>query len=1188
MMLINKLRIILVVFFAAGFLLGRIGSARAQQAAIESMLTNGFSQDAADGILANWSEAKKAIVGLAKVHKNNPEKLEVLVKICQNRFAARKDAVMGAIDDAMKAGYTTPIDAMVPTGGWKKALTINAKNKPFDFVLEAANADIDETFFGKMGATEFVVERTSFRYAERALKTKLGKTPADFKRVNQVLTNGEVTWFPRDPQGRYTPQFEENFPSVVLESYRGREGQAAMEINYLINKKKGLADIIHYDEDGNIIRVIENQPAESVIEDLRTAKYTTMQRLAKVQQDYGHKYVDQVIKKGLSGDDRAEWAAKMLERMYGEESAITGRSLKNNQLFNQAAEVKKIMRTIKNPQERAAALNKVLKGQSLDDFVVRAEAEMKWMDFQNRQRAAWMLDDDLGKPVQGGRLNTVMKGIALIGHGYVVTDAYLKAHEGERVNKMAKALAASLAADLVAGKVGMAVGSGVGAGVGALAGKTAGAVAGGAAGFVSGAVAAAIAVYAVNGTWEWTEEGVHSMLEGYKGDDTVKKMFLNDKGMIAKFVGMSPQEIKDYIDREWEEHYQYGGFYAGRGTGEHADMKQYIFEQAMEHQFLLKKGKLDAQIRGDILRQELAALVEKMDSGQLSPEEFEKLKEKFGKNTANMIQDKLMNDPKYARYKKTLEELEKQGGKPGIWDRMTQRFDTRTPEEIAFAATDRYNHIFDMKEYIDGLLADFYSDVGKFDAAFQQDPETLEEGQMSYLFNDASLSFSDLEKDFNMFQTTVNLFLADLEKSSGRMKDTSDFNYKKGEASRILAELIEKFQSAKGTLARLERLMKLKQKADEMKEEDDAGDDDDDGDEGDDDGDGDGEDDGEDQDDQDEGEGGGDDEGDEDDDKQKLPKFVQNTDKDKDKTDDQGDEDGETDEGKKKKKPKFVSKITEGGDQDEEEDLSGPKDYYEIKSIAIETVEVRRNKKIYQKLKDIDSAVVIMRIRGGDHIIDGYNAVQLLIEKGYLYHVADVGYVTTEKFDNFTGEPESVKKDDFVSSEDAAKYESCRRYQECLAKYGAGFENRDPTDYKGKAYWDIVLCKPTKAQCIKESQGKGTTMDDIYGGKKKPEKGEPKEPEEPQVRPGGPGSGGGRSTSGVSKTCRDMLHECRRKFGSSFQPSSPTVPMREYQERLKCMGYDKQCGSGQGVNMPQRDNRDDPDDMFNDLRRTGY
>ena len=88
-------------------------------------------------------------------------------------------------------------------------------------------------------------------------------------------------------------------------------------------------------------------------------------------------------------------------------------------------------------------------------------------------------------------------------------------------------------------------------------------------------------------------------------------------------------------------------------------------------------------------------------------------------------------------------------------------------------------------------------------------------------------------------------------------------------------------------------------------------------------------------------------------------------------------------------------------ERDEDTSLPADKDDYTIKAIAMETVDEIRGDKEYERIKDIEAVVVIIRMRNYDSIIDGYNAINLLIEKGYVYHVAGVGYVAGEKYHNF-------------------------------------------------------------------------------------------------------------------------------------------------------------------------------------------
>jgi len=998
MNIFNRCRRTAVLSFMACVFLPVCSFAQNADQMVRELLSNGYNQARADRLLAHWVDAKHSLVKYAQEYKPDSREMEVLVKICQNRFKAWDEAGMGAINDAIDAKYLSPIEARVPTGSWKEPLSIDVKAHPQEFVEKAAVADIDETFFGKVGATEYVAERTNMRYAERALGRKLGTSKADFQAANRVITNGEVTAFPRHVEGHYSPEFREKFPSVVLESYAGREGQAALEVGYLINKKKGLADIIHYDAKGRVKAVVPNQPAESVIENLADARYTHLQRLSKADQDYFHKYLEQVSEKGLSGDKHAEWAAKMLERMAGDEAALTG---KNHPMLQKAAEVKKTLRTIKDPEARAVELRKVLGDQSLDDFVKSAEDEMERMAFRNRQRAAWMMDDDIGRPIKNevkddvrrslksSRFSTLLKGMALLDDAYMLTDTYLRAREGERVKQVSKSLVTLLTADLAGVTVGTSVGTSVGAAVGAAAGQTIGGAAGMAAGFASGAIAAAVAVYVVDGTWEWTEEGVQSMLKGYKGDEAINKMFLNENDKIKKFVLMSPDEIRSFIDKEWEDYYQYSGAYIGKGTNDHSEIKKYMLQKAIEQQFLLKKGKLEGEIRGNILRQELEDLVQKMDEGKLTPAEIKKIREKFGKNTAQMIEDKLQNDPRYAQYKKTLEKINDQGGNPGIWDRLKSNFDLRSEQQIIDEVNSRFERILEVKEEIEGSLADFYSQVSDFFGVLR---EWEEDGQdrLTALFNEASISFSEAKTGLKRLQANIDRFLADLLKTSGRLLDTTDFNYKKGEAGAILTQMIQKVQAARGQFSTLEKVMAIKKKVDDGAKKDLEY---------------------------------GDRDADQTKDDDDTPGFVKKS-KDKDGDDEvpafvkKSDESDDGDNDEEGDLPAFVKKSDEEMIDDYIREFDAAKDDYTIQAISLETTDVAQGNKRYEKVKDVSAVVVIIRMRGSDHIVDGFQAIELLIEKGYVYSVDGVGYVTSERFEQF------------MDGSDAASAESRSRKKE--------------------------------------------------------------------------------------------------------------------------------------------------------------
>lgn len=78
-----------------------------------------------------------------------------------------------------------------------------------------------------------------------------------------------------------------------------------------------------------------------------------------------------------------------------------------------------------------------------------------------------------------------------------------------------------------------------------------------------------------------------------------------------------------------------------------------------------------------------------------------------------------------------------------------------------------------------------------------------------------------------------------------------------------------------------------------------------------------------------------------------------------------------------------------------------PKDGYTIQAITLETVAVVKENKTYAKIKDIDAIAIIVRMRGEDSIVEGYNALVLLVEKGYVFSVAGIGFVTSEACADF-------------------------------------------------------------------------------------------------------------------------------------------------------------------------------------------
>ena len=107
----------------------------------------------------------------------------------------------------------------------------------------------------------------------------------------------------------------------------------------------------------------------------------------------------------------------------------------------------------------------------------------------------------------------------------------------------------------------------------------------------------------------------------------------------------------------------------------------------------------------------------------------------------------------------------------------------------------------------------------------------------------------------------------------------------------------------------------------------------------------------------------------------------------------------ETDQPEPDDKPAFVKKSL-SDEKIKSQPFDPTKDPFEIKSVAMETIDVVDGNKSYEILKTIDVAIIV-RSRGEDHILDGKFAFDLLLKKGYFYYKKNVGYIVSEKFVNF-------------------------------------------------------------------------------------------------------------------------------------------------------------------------------------------
>jgi hypothetical protein len=338
-----------------------------------------------------------------------------------------------------------------------------------------------------------------------------------------------------------------------------------------------------------------------------------------------------------------------------------------------------------------------------------------------------------------------------------------------------------------------------------------------------------------------------------------------------------------------------------------------------------------------------------MENGELSPQELEAAIQKFGKGKlARHIQSKIDNDPRYKEYRDILEKLKQEGGTPGLWGRFTRTMDPdpRSPETIKADADRQLQDLMEAMSDMEYLLGDYENLARAFENAFKGKMGDLSDADLAEYFNAQSLSFTELRKELERFKWAVDKYLGDLDKSYGKDNYLLDqYNFKKGEIARMLAELMKKFGHKKQLFDAMEKLMQIKLKADAM-----LG-------------------------------GGGQGDTDETTDQGGVPQFVK---------------DSKVTSGKKKggrKKPKIVSESDPGTTADEKSDAGG----YEIVSIHADTVEVEYDDYIYDKLRGMNAATVVIRIGGREHVIDGKKAVSILMEKGYFYYLAGVGIVSKSR-----------------------------------------------------------------------------------------------------------------------------------------------------------------------------------------------
>ncbi len=192
-------------------------------------------------------------------------------------------------------------------------------------------------------------------------------------------------------------------------------------------------------------------------------------------------------------------------------------------------------------------------------------------------------------------------------------------------------------------------------------------------------------------------------------------------------------------------------------------------------------------------------------------------------------------------------------------------------------------------------------------------------------------------------------------------------------------------------------------------------------------------------------------------------------------------------------RPQFVQRSQSRQNDDYRDD-------YRIVAISVETVPVRYNNTTLQKLRNLDTVGIIIRIRGEQHIIDGKGAVAILVEKGYFRNFPGVGLVATTKYDNF-----DIYSTDSGSSSDASRYKTifnaddgCEGLRECYRKWGRELDilkDKDPKtarkilkNMEPGEWWERTSCATLEKRCKAALHSKGRQIIEDFDSRVKTQK----------------------------------------------------------------------------------------------------
>jgi len=194
-----------------------------------------------------------------------------------------------------------------------------------------------------------------------------------------------------------------------------------------------------------------------------------------------------------------------------------------------------------------------------------------------------------------------------------------------------------------------------------------------------------------------------------------------------------------------------------------------------------------------------------------------------------------------------------------------------------------------------------------------------------------------------------------------------------------------------------------------------------------------------------------------------------------------GDE-NQTQAGPQDEKPKFVENsgqstqtVPQQQPQKAPQELKSneKKDEYEVISISANTAPVKYQGRTFRRLKNPQGVMIVLMMRKEEHIIEGQDAVNVLVEKGYFRYSSTLGcFIATTKYDNFMlgatsqSEPEIVPPQQ-VTEGPISVQEACPEFKSalgfaksCQDNYGKNLEVLTvKSQPSAREKWSLECCQ---------------------------------------------------------------------------------------------------------------------------------